>query len=194
VTRLVAEARHAREKRAREQFAQITLECAILGETEEELAMTSLALSSLVVSLVLSQGAPAKPDFSGIWSKDRSRSQSEEAITLEIKQSASEVRISTTRGRGQPAETTFPILASPPASTGGIDPERPRAYWDGAKLVTENAGNVSGQTVSVKETRSFNAAGEMVIDTLVIVQHGYSLTGGKNYGSGTDIYVKAKRP
>jgi len=155
--------------------------------------MTSLVLSSLVVALALSQGVPPKPDFSGIWSKDRSRSQSEEAVTLDIKQTATEIRISTSRPSGQPTVTTFPIIASPPPSQ-GIDPERPRAYWDGTKLITENAGNVSGQTVSVKETRSFNAAGEMMIETLVIVQHGYSVTGGKNYGSGTDVYVKAKRP
>jgi hypothetical protein len=155
--------------------------------------MTSLVFSSLALTLALSQGAPApKPDFSGTWSKDRSRSQSEEAITLDIKQTAAEIRIATTRGSGTPSVTTFPIVASPPGT--GVDAEHPRAYWDGTKLVTENAGNVQGQTVSVKETRSFNPAGEMVIETLVIVQHGYSVTGGKNYGSGTDVYVRAKRP
>jgi hypothetical protein len=156
--------------------------------------MTSLVFSTIAVTIALSQSVPApKPDFSGTWSKDRSRSQSTEAITLDIKQTAAEIRISTTRAGGQPTVTTFPI-GTPPSSTSGIDPERPRAYWDGTKLVTENAGNVSGQTVSVKETRSFNAAGEMVIESLVIVQHGYSITGSKNYGSGTDVYVKAKRP
>ena len=58
--------------------------------------MLSLVLASLTLSLNVLQSTPAsRPDFSGLWTMDRGRSQSPESATIEIKQSVSEIVIVT---------------------------------------------------------------------------------------------------
>jgi hypothetical protein len=164
--------------------------------------MTSVAgTASLAVVLVCLQATPApvRPDFSGRWTLDRSRSQSPETITLEIKQSDAEIRIASTRN-GVSSERVYPveIEVKPPAGgradTVAVTGARPRAFWDGVKLVTEGTGNIQGQTVSIKETLTLNDTGtEMTVETLIIVQHGYSFGGTRNYGSAKDVYTRVKR-
>ena len=164
--------------------------------------MTSVAgTASLAVVLGFLQvtPAPVRPDFSGRWTLDRSRSQSPETITLEIRQSDAEVRIASTRN-GVSSERVYPveIEVKPPAAGGRADTvavtsARPRAFWDGVKLVTEGTGNIQGQTVSIKETLTLNDTGtEITLETLIIVQHGYSFGGTRNYGSAKDVYTRAK--
>src|SRR6187397_561725 len=120
--------------------------------------MSSLVCASLALLVTVFQQAPAsaRPDFSGTWTLDRSRSQSPEAITLTIKQTATEVSIETTRD-GTKSVRTYPIEPEGKPSS-GIDSSHPRAYWNGTKLVAEGAGNIQGQTVSTRETHSLNAA------------------------------------
>lgn len=66
-----------------------------------------------------------------------------------------------------------------------------RAYWDGAKLVTEGAGTVQGQTVSIRATRTLNpAATEMTVESMVAVQHGYTLRGAQTYVMVKDVYTR----
>jgi hypothetical protein len=165
--------------------------------------MTSVAgPASLAVVLAFLQATPApvRPDFSGRWTLDRSRSQSPESITLEIRQSEAEIRIASTRN-GVSSERVYPVEVEvkPPASGGRSDTvavtsARPRAFWDGVKLVTEGSGNIQGQTVSIKETLTLNDTGtEMTVETLIIVQHGYSFGGSRNYGSAKDVYTRVKR-
>lgn len=157
--------------------------------------MTSVVLSTaLTVALALAQTAPApaRPDFSGTWTLDRSRSQSSEAILLTIQQTASEIRIEAAR-TGPSSVRTYPIDLEAKPGGRGIDSSRSRAYWDGAKLVTEGSGNIQGQTVSIRESRSLNAAGtEMTVETLIIVQHGYSFGGTRNYGNAKDVFTRVK--
>jgi hypothetical protein len=157
--------------------------------------MTSVVLpTSLAVALALFQGAPApaKPDFSGTWTLDRSRSQSPETITLTIQQTATEIRIDAVRNAPSSVRT-YPIDLEAKPGGRGIDSSRSRAYWDGAKLVTEGSGNIQGQTVSIRESRSLNADGtEMTVETLIIVQHGYSFGGTRNYGSAKDVFTRVK--
>jgi hypothetical protein len=157
--------------------------------------MTSVVLpTSLAVALALCQGAPtpAKPDFSGTWTLDRSRSQSPETITLTIQQTATEIRIDAVRDAPSSVRT-YPIDLEAKPGGRGIDSSRSRAYWDGAKLVTEGSGNIQGQTVSIRESRSLNEAGtEMTVETLIIVQHGYSFGGTRNYGSAKDVFTRVK--
>ena len=164
--------------------------------------MTSVAgTASLAVVLAFLQAtaAPARPDFSGRWTLDRSRSQSPETITLEIRQSAAEVRIASTRN-GVSSERVYPVEIEVKPAPGGradtvaVASARPRAFWDGVKLVTEGTGNIQGQTVSIKETLTLNDTGtEMTVETLIIVQHGYSFGGTRNYGSAKDVYTRVKR-
>ena len=65
--------------------------------------------------------------------------------------------------------------------------------WDGTILVNEAVGEISGQTVSYRQLRYLNGPGtEMTIESITIVQHGYSVQGGKNYVKAKDVYVRAK--
>jgi hypothetical protein len=158
--------------------------------------MTSLiGTTFLAVTLALSQATSgaAKPDFSGVWTLDRSRSQSPEPITLEIKQTETEFRIEATRN-GVSSARVYPIDLQAKPGGRGIDATRARAYWDGAKIVTEGSGNIQGQTVSIRESRSLSADGaEMIVESLIIVQHGYSFGGTRNYGSAKDVFTRVKK-
>ncbi len=155
--------------------------------------MRSLLFASLTLALGLLQGTPVtRPDFSGSWTMDRSRSQSETSATLVIKQSASQITIATTSA-GKTSARTYPFEASPHPASETITAGHTHASWDGTKLVTEGATDVSGQTVSFRQMRYLNASGtEMTVETITIVQHGYSIRDGKNYASGKDVFVRAK--
>ena len=59
--------------------------------------------------------------------------------------------------------------------------------------MTETVTDIQGQTVSYRQMRFLNEAGtEMTVETITIVQHGYSMKGGKNYSTTKDVYVRAK--
>jgi hypothetical protein len=65
------------------------------------------------------------------------------------------------------------------------------AYWDGARLVLDRGGSINGQTVSMKQTLTFDpAAKELIVERLVIVQHGYTLKGTKNYATVKDVFAR----
>ena len=70
-----------------------------------------------------------------------------------------------------------------------------RAYWDGLKLVTEGAVNVQGQTVSTREILAFGPGGaDLIVERLIVVQHGYSFRGAQNYGTAKDVYKRSRPP
>ncbi|MGD9905880.1 MAG: hypothetical protein AB7U83_20600 [Vicinamibacterales bacterium] len=157
--------------------------------------MTSLPPAVVTaVALAVSAVEPqARPDFSGTWTMDRDRSESVhqgvafEPPTLIVQQSASELVIETRR-RQSTSRTTYQLRdtrgLADAAAQGG-----PRAYWDGDVLVTEAARTVQGQTVSIRERRTLDATGTaMTVQTVLVVQHGYSFRGGRNYGAATDVY------
>jgi hypothetical protein len=59
--------------------------------------------------------------------------------------------------------------------------------------VTETQRTISGQTVTVKEVRSLGPGGaDMTVETTVIVQHGYSMSGAKNYSNSKDVFTKTR--
>lgn len=160
--------------------------------------MTSLLSAAFAIALIAQTMTAAKPDFSGTWTMDRERSESamqEQPIgpvTVSIKQAGQSLTIETTRD-GKPEVATYTIEDAP-KGPGVIGAGTRRAYWDGMKLVTEGAGNVQGQTVSVRETRTLNPARtEMTIESTVTVQHGYTLRGAKNYATGKDVYTRTAR-
>ena len=67
------------------------------------------------------------------------------------------------------------------------------SHWEGATLVTETVRTIQGQTMTSKESRRLTAGGdEMVVETVLIVQHGYTLTGTQNYGAGKDVFVRVR--
>ena len=157
--------------------------------------MMSLVVASLTLALSLSQStAVSKPDFSGTWTMDRSRSQSSEVTTLKITQSATAITIETQSG-GKTSTRTFTFEVSPHPASETISAGHSHASWDGTILVNETVGAISGQTVSLRQLRYLNAAAtEMTIESVTMVQHGYSVQGGKNYATAKDVYVRAKQP
>ena len=67
------------------------------------------------------------------------------------------------------------------------------AHWDGSRLVVDAVRDVRGTTVTTKETRSLSANGdEMLVDTILVVQHGYDQKGAQNFGAGKDVYVRRR--
>jgi hypothetical protein len=155
--------------------------------------MKFLVSTSAAVVLALLQAPPApSPDFSGSWTIDSSRSQSSGSVTLEIKHTATEISIETNKA-GKISKVSYPLEPTPHLATEAIATGHSHAYWRDKALVTETAGEIQGQTVSFRQTRTLNEAGtEMSVETLTVVQHGYAAQGAKNYSSAKDVYVRAK--
>ncbi len=163
--------------------------------------MTRMAAAILATSLLLplTTGAQTTRDFSGTWTMDLARSEASQQgeavkpVTFVITKSPTQVRIETTRGNARenvlyPLGKTRTGAALPASSATG----HPEAYWDGERLVTETQRPVNGYTVTVKETRALGPTGrDMTVETTVIVQHGYSMPGAKNYGTSKDIFVRS---
>lgn len=157
---------------------------------------------SLASALLLQPAATPTPDpvapFEGAWRLDATRSESAahndsaEPLVVEITRAERDLVIVTRQGpRQQRAVHGFTANAATPFS---IDGAGGRAYLNGASLVTEGTRLVQGQTVATRETRTLNAQGtEMTVDVVVMVQHGYELRGGRNYGIGRDVYTREPR-
>jgi hypothetical protein len=138
--------------------------------------------------------AQARPDLSGTWVMDRERSESaiqSEPIgptTVAIVQSAEDMVLTITSG-DQSGTVTYRFDGRPSAIPGGSA----TSHWEGNALVTEAVRTINGQTVTTKETRRLSSSGdEMIVERILVVQHGYTLSGTKNYGSGKDVFVKAR--
>lgn len=164
--------------------------------------MKQIPAAALTAALLLPLAIHAQPtrDFSGTWTMDLARSeaaQQGEAVkpaTFVITQTATQVRVETTRGN-EKENVLYPLTksrasASPSPTASG----QPEAYWDGDKLVTETQRPVNGYTVTVKEARTLDPSGrDMTVETTVIVQHGYSMPGAKNYGTSKDVFTRTTR-
>jgi hypothetical protein len=110
-------------------------------------------------------------------------------VTFVIAQSVGQVRIEATRGN-EKESVLYPLTKSR-ASLGASG--QSEAYWDGEQLVTVTQRTVSGQTVTVKEARTLGPGGtDMTVETTVIVQHGYSMPGARNYGTSKDVFTRSK--
>jgi len=155
--------------------------------------VASWVVASLTLSLFVWQSPAApRPDFSGSWTMERSRSQSTELATIEIKQSTSEIII-VTHSAGKTSTRTYPVETSTHSASETIGAGHTHASWDGTKLVTELVSDIKGQTVSYRQMRFLNASGtEMTVETVTTVQHGYGIKDGKNYSITKDVYIRAK--
>jgi alkylated DNA repair dioxygenase AlkB len=152
-----------------------------------------------ILFLPLASHAQRSTDFSGTWSMDLSKSESSQQgaevkpVTFVITQSPTQVRIETRRGE-RIENVLYPLgrTRGTTGTSGSSAAAHPEAYWQGDTLVTETQRPVSGYTVTVKEVRSLGPDGkEMTVETTVIVQHGYSMPGAKNYGTSKDVFIKA---
>ena len=155
-----------------------------------------VAVLASIVSLALLSGGTAQtvPDLSGTWRFDPNRSDSatypelSRPVSLTISQTATEVRLELTRGRGTELQlATFAARNAIPTADAAV------ARWRGATLLIDGVRDVRGQSVTVQQEMTLNADGsELVVQTTVNVQHGYSLSGAKTYGSGKDVFVRAR--
>lgn len=160
--------------------------------------MKQLRLAVLIVLIatlvpLVSAHAQGKPDFSGTWTMDQTRSESAAQthpigpVTIFITQTPNELKIETKRTEGS-TTMTFKLDGSEITIPGGTA----KTSWEGMKLVTEVERYVQGQAVTTKETRTLATGGnEMLVDMTLVVQHGYSAN-TSNYGTGKDIYVRSK--
>jgi len=146
--------------------------------------------------LPLTTHAQRTVDFSGTWTMDLTKSESSQqgaavkAVSFVITQTPTQVRIETTRGE-RTENVVYPLGRSrgPTGTSGGT--AHPEAYWEGDRLITETQRLVNGYTVTVKEARTLGPTGaEMTVETTVIVQHGYSMPGAKNYGTSKDVFTR----
>ena len=154
-------------------------------------------LALLVAALLLQ--APL-PDFTGEWKMvaDRSGSPLQTPPVTEmvfvIEQQPDQIAIESTSGSDKPIPVVYPIVAAPKPPADPLGAGLKRAYWDGRRLVLERGGTISGQTVSLKQTLTMDSeTGELTVERLVIVQHGYTQRGAQNYSTVKDVFARAKR-
>jgi hypothetical protein len=163
--------------------------------------MNHIAPAALLTILMLPVATHAQrtADFSGTWAMDLSKSESSQQgtavkpVTFVITQAPTQVRIETMRGE-RTENVLYPLGRTSRGTTGTSGTSgtgHPEAYWEGDKLVTETQRQVNGYTVTVKEARTLGPTGtEMTVETTVIVQHGYSMPGAKNYGTSKDVFIR----
>jgi hypothetical protein len=165
-----------------------------------------LLLSTVyVVSLAsLGLGAQARPDFSGTWTMDMSRSEAAAQgapigpVSVTIRQTPEEIRIETTRDGSTQLVRYLPAEAK---VTGGGGELIGSFRWNGSQLITSFATDISKQAITLQEVRNLNPSGtEMTVDVTLNVEHGYP-TGGtgpvksRNYpnsATGRNVFLKAQ--
>jgi hypothetical protein len=148
-----------------------------------------------LIALWQPAGVPM-PDFMGTWTLDEGRSDSAQQekfvspMTVVIGRADATLTIATKRG--EQVEVINYVIESAPNTPGVIGAGTRRAYWDGPQLITEGAGNLQGQTISIRATRTLNAAAtEMTVESMVAVQHGYTLRGAQTYAKVRDVYTRS---
>jgi hypothetical protein len=155
----------------------------------------------VLVAAALASQSPAERNFSGTWQMVAARSDSPTQtppvteMTFVIEHGQSFIRLDMTTPNGKPVSVSYPIVAAPKLPADPLPGDERRAYWDGAgRLVVERGGTISGQTVSSQQALTLNADGsEMTVERLVIVQHGYTLKGAKNYASAKDVFTRVAK-
>ena len=156
-----------------------------------------MRLVLVVVAATLLQ-SPARTDFTGSWKMIAAKSASPNQtppiteMTFVIEQGSDQIRLDVTAGATKPQSITYPIVTLPKLPADPPTADERRAYWDGNRLVLERGGTISGQTVSSRQALTMSPDGsEMTVERVVIVQHGYTLRGTRNYATVKDVFAKA---
>ena len=140
------------------------------------LALTAAAVLPFVAR------AQSKPDFSGTWTLDASKSDAPMgrgglggaavAGPMTIMQTAAEITIvrgpQTLKYKLDGSESTNQMMGR-----GGAQDVKSKARWDGARLVVETTRDFGGMSITTKETRSLSADGkEMTIENAISTPQG----------------------
>ena len=162
-----------------------------------------LALSIACVVVLGSSGlfAQGRPDFSGTWTMDLTRSEAAAQgtpigpVTVTIRQTNEEVHIETTRNGRTEAVRYLPASRKATAPGEVIGAFR----WDGPRLVTRLVTDINKQAVTVEEARNLDSGGrEMTVEVTLVVEHGYQSGGtgvlrsqnSPNTSKGINVFVK----
>ena len=154
-------------------------------------------IAFVLVAGLFAQQPPSRPDLTGTWKMIAERSGSPGQtppvtdMTLIIQQGASDVRVEFQTAAEKPIVTVYPLGPAPKQPVEQMGADARLAYWDGPRLVLDRGGSINGQTVSMKQTLTFDPASrELSVERLVIVQHGYTLKGTKNYATVKDVFAR----
>jgi hypothetical protein len=157
-----------------------------------------MPLVALLVYVLLSQ-APL-PDFTGEWKMVAARSGSPlqtppvTEMVFVIQQQTDQIAIESRTGNDKPIQVTYPLVPAPKPPADPLGAGLKRAYWDGRRLVIEQGGTISGQTVSLKQSLTMDSeSGDLIVERLVIVQHGYTQRGAQNYSTVKDVFARASQ-
>ena len=149
----------------------------------------------LAAALVQAAPAPAAPaDFSGVWTLDPARSdmvRNNRRIDrqLSISQDGSNFRVTPMAAPG--VETVTAEIEGPtPADAGTL---RSKAFWDGPAMVTQQDLQVNGMAVTIKRGHILTAPGEMLVETQLMMHHGYKEGEALPTGVARDVYVRSAR-
>ena len=136
----------------------------------------------LAVALPMAAFAQAKPDFSGMWSLDTSKSDPGRGgraggpAMVTIKQDAAMLSISS-EGRGGTQTLTYKLDGSESKNEmpgrGGTTTATSKAHFDGAKLMIETSRDMGGMSITSVETRTLSADGKtMDVNTAISTPQG----------------------
>lgn len=140
-----------------------------------------------------------RPDFSGTWNMDVSRSESAHQdvpigpVSLVVRQTAAGISIETKRSDGT-EKLVFQFDGAEHTNTTESGQEiKVKAHWEGLKLVAETEREVNGATVTTRHAFTMPPGGrEITVDKTLTVQHGYQSPGSpKTTGKGKDVFVRA---
>jgi hypothetical protein len=169
---------------------------------------STIPLSAAVLVLLVNGAVHAqqKPDFTGTWTMDMSRSESAAQGTdvsprtpmkLVVRQSPADFNIETDRD-GSRERLRFVFGQSPVGTTGqkaaAVEPAG--VEWRGSDLITTTVYRVNNMPVKQIRTHRLAPNGhEMIVETRVEMQHGYE-SDHPEYKSGsvvTDVYTRGDR-
>jgi len=159
-------------------------------------AMVALVAWALPGTLAAQTTPAPAPNFSGLWTMDRTRSEAAAQeqpsgdIILTIFQTAATLKIETIRN-GKKEIAIFPI-EDQPSDTKEVSGKH-RAYWDGSMLIDEGSVDINGETIAFREGRTPSADGaEMVVETTLKIDHGYELRNAQTIVTGKNVYVRSR--
>jgi hypothetical protein len=156
-----------------------------------------LALVGCLIFAPATDAQTALPNFSGVWQLDVSRSDFAAhnpipgPVIVEITQTPSEIRI--VSRNASTSNTLQYRLVTDEGPSPAVAGAGPTARWKGNALQTDSVRDIRGQSVVVQQTRTLSADGnEMIVESFVNVQHGYTLSGAQTYGASRDVFVRVR--
>ena len=159
-------------------------------------AFVALFAWALPGALLAQTMSVAAPDFSGVWTMDRTRSEAAAQeqpagdMVVTISQTAGTLKVDSIRD-GKKETVIYPFEGRP-SDAAEVSGKR-RAYWDGPVLIDEGSVDINGQTIAFREGRTPSADGtEMVVETTLKIDHGYELKGAQTIVTGKNVYIRGR--